>query len=290
MSKRTERNSSGSSPCQVKPKEKKLKLNTATMEPQETNATRMILDSFETLRVEMNNGLSKIQTDMDILRHDVKVEIQNVKQTVHELEKSMELVWPKVDKLAESLTGQEEDSKALRTEASEPRQTLEMEKAKNLALENYSRRENLRLMNMPEKPEENLRSVVRNIIGQHLYISPLNMRFHAVHCVGRRQQNTDPNSSAARPRPVIIRFLCREDRDDVCRAKGKLKESGNEVYKACYFTADYPPSIRKERAILVRAMLKTQAAGKSAKVINTTLFVDDRKYGVSNVPEELKES
>ena len=89
---------------------------------------------------------------------------------------------------------------------------------------------------------------------------------------------------------MIVRFLCCEDRDDVFRAKGKLKESGNEVYKVCYFTADYPPSIRKERAILVRAMLKAQAAGKSGKVINTTLFVDGRKYGVSNVPEELKES
>ena len=163
MSKRTEQNSSGNSPGQVKPKEKKLKL-------QETNATRMILDSIETLRVEMNNGLSKIQTDMDILRHDVKVEIQNVKQTVHELKKSMELVWAKVDELAESLIGQEENSKGLRTEVSELRQTLEMEKAKNLTLENYSRRENLRLMNLPEKPEENLRSVVRDIIGQHLYI------------------------------------------------------------------------------------------------------------------------
>ena len=173
----------------------------------------------------MNNGLSKNQTDMDILRHDVKVEIQNVKQTVHKLEKSLELVWAKVDELAESLVGQEEDSKALRTEVSELRQILEMEKTKNLALENYSRRENLRLMNLTEKPGENLRSVVTDIIGQHLYISGLNMRFHAVHRVGRRPQNTDPNSSAARTRPVIIPFLCREDRDDVFRAKGNLRKA-----------------------------------------------------------------
>ena len=86
---------------------------------------------------------------------------------------------------------------------------------------------------------------------------------------------------------MIIRFRCREDRDDVFRAKGKLKESGNEVYKA---SISQQTSIRNERAMLVRAMLKAQAAGKSAKVINTTLLVYGRKYGVSNVSEELKES
>ena len=102
MSKRPERNSSGSSPGPAKLKEKKLKSNMATMESQETNATRITLDSIETLRVEMNNGLSKIQTDMDSLRHDVNVEIQNMKQTVHELEKSMESVWTKQDELTES--------------------------------------------------------------------------------------------------------------------------------------------------------------------------------------------
>ena len=101
------------------------------------------------------------------------------------------------------------------------------------------------------------------------------------------KKKTDPNSIAARSIPVIIRFRCREDRDDVFRAKGKLKESGNEVYKA---SISQQTSIRNERAMLVRAMLKAQAAGKSAKVINTTLLVYGRKNGVSNVPEELKES
>ena len=65
------------------------------------------------------------------------------------------------------------------------------------------------------------------------------MCFHAIHRVRRRPQFTDPKPNAARPRPVITRFLYREDRDGVFKDKGELKESGNEVYKACYFTADY---------------------------------------------------
>ena len=182
------------------------------------------------------------------------------------------------------------DSKILQKEVTQLRQALDEEKAKTLALESYSRRENLKLMNLPETSGENLRSVVKDIIGQHLCISPLHMRFHAIHRVGKQKQTTTRNSIEVRPRPIIIRFLCREDRDDVFAARKKLKESKNEMYKECYFTADYPPPIRKERSVFIRAMLKAQAEGKSAKVINTTLYVDGRKFSLTTIPEELKQT
>ena len=69
-----------------------------------------------------------------------------------------------------------------------------------------------------------------------------------------------------------------------------LKESQNEVFRGCYFTADYPTAIRQERGILVRAMLKAQARGKSAMVVHTTLYIDGRKYTATNIPEELRKS
>ena len=238
----------------------------------------------------MNTGLSKIQTDMDIFRNDVKVEIQSLKTTVTDVEKSLESIWAKLEESDEPHGAQEKDSKVMQKEVTQLRQASDEEKAKTLALESYSRRENLKLMNLPETSGENLRSVVKDIIGQHLCISPLHMRFHAIHRVGKQKQTTTRNSIEVRPRPIIIRFLCREDRDDVFAARKKLKESRNEMYKENYFTADYPPSIRKERSVLIRAMLKAQAEGKSAKVINTTLYVDGRKFSLTTIPEELKQT
>ena len=289
MSKRTERNSSDSSP-NPKPKGKKLKSTMETQDQQEKATTQMILDSIAVLRKEMNTGLSKIQTDMDIFRNDVKVEIQSLKTTVTDVEKSLESIWAKLDESDERHGAQEKDSKVLQKEVTQLRQALDEEKAKTLALESYSRRENLKPMNLPETSGENLRSVVKDIIGQHLCISPLHMRFHAIHRVGKQKQTTTHNSIEVRPRPIITRFLCREDRFDVFAARKKLKESRNEMYKECYFTADYPPSIRKERSVLIRAMLKAQAEGKSAKVINTTLYVDGRKFSLTTIPEELKQT
>ena len=104
------------------------------------------------------------------------------------------------------------------------------------------------------------------------------------------ESHKNANSQGAKPRPIIIRFFCREEREGVFREKGKLKESQNEVFRGCYFTADYPTAIRQERGILVRVMLKAQAQGKSAKVVHTTLYIDGRKYTSTNIPEELRES
>ena len=253
-------------------------------------STKMILDSIQVLRDEVNSGINKLATDMDILNNDFKVEIRGVKESIQEIEKSLEPVWGRLDDSSERHGAHEQKLRVLQAEVENLRSSLEAKKSKSLALESYTRRGNLRLMNLPESEDENLRSVIRDVISQRLYISPLHILFHAIHRVGRKPQTADTQGAKPRPRPIIIRFLCREDRDDVCRAKGKLKESQNEVFKGCYLTADYPTAIRKERGIFVRAMLKTQALEKSVKVVHTTLYIDGRKYTTTIKPEELRES
>ena len=74
-----------------------------TQDQQENATTQMIFDSIAVLRKEMNTGLSKIQTDMDIFRNDVKVEIQSLKTTVTDVERSLESIWAKLDESDERL-------------------------------------------------------------------------------------------------------------------------------------------------------------------------------------------
>ena len=74
-----------------------MKSTMATQDQQDKTATQVILDSIEVLRKEMNTGLSKIRTDMDIFRSDVKVDIQSLKTTVADVEKSLESIWAQLD-------------------------------------------------------------------------------------------------------------------------------------------------------------------------------------------------
>ena len=89
------------------------------------------------------------------------------------------------------------------------------EQEKIIALENYSRRENLRFMNVPERNDENCMDVVYDIIENDMNINVEDIHFHAVHRVGKPRSE---DASKSFPRPIIAPFLSREDRDAVFRA------------------------------------------------------------------------
>ena len=78
-----------------------------------------------------------------------------------------------------------------------------------------------------------------------------------------------------RPRPIIVRFVRREDKD-VFRKRNLLKESIH--FPDAYITLDYPSEIQDETAVLIKAMLKAQASGAQAKVIGRTLKIGSASY------------
>ena len=142
-------------------------------------------------------------------------------------------------------------------------------------------------MNILEEPDENCSDIVNDIIQNELNINVENMYFHAVHRVGKARSTTGDGEKAT-PRPVIIRFLLRSDKDKVMRAKKNLKNS--EKYKDVYITNDYARAIQMERKILIKAMFKAKERGFKAKVVNRNLIVENSVYHVDNIPSDFKPS
>ena len=60
------------------------------------------------------------------------------------------------------------------------------EQEKVIALENYSRRENLRFLNVPEQEGENCPNIIYDIIENELNMDVENLQFHAIHRVGKQ--------------------------------------------------------------------------------------------------------
>ena len=102
-------------------------------------------------------------------------------------------------------------------------------------------------MNIPERKDENCFDVIYDIIENELRIDPENILFHAVHRIGKPREADD-----AKLRPIIARFLCREDRDKVYRIKNWLKKSRR--LKEAYITQDYAQAIQMERKVLIKVM------------------------------------
>ena len=157
---------------------------------------------------------------------------------------------------------------------------MKEEEERNLQLEQYTRRENLRINNIPETEREDCKTLVYDLIDRELDLDTTCIRFHAVHRVGRK--------IPGRSRPIIVRFACREDRDNVWELRKKLKTSA--VYQDAYITQDYARAIQRERSVLIKAMLKARKERdfKDAKVIDRTLIVNNHKYTIANIPDYLK--
>ena len=138
-------------------------------------------------------------------------------------------------------------------------------------------------MNIPEQEHENCTDTVYDIVENGLNINTQNIYFHAVHRVGKPRW---PEDSPHHPRPIIARFLCREDMDRVLKAKGRLRHSTD--YPNAYITKDYAKAIQLERKELIKAMFIAQKKGMSAKVLDRNLVINDNVYHVGNIPNELK--
>ena len=83
----------------------------------------------------------------------------------------------------------------------------------------YSRRENLRLIGIQEKEQEDVEKIVRGILDE-MGVLRDKLKFHAVHRVRGKKQVGKYN------RQIIMRFVvCRQDQDRVWMNKENIKNS-----------------------------------------------------------------
>ena len=248
-----------------------------------------------------------LKSDISILRHKLKEEIEGVKSTLTRVEKSLESAWKVITDLQAESKSHVDFRKTYRSSLDNVKSELAMASSKNakleteigalklrfleeqekvIALENYSRRENLRFMNVPEQEGENCANIIYDIIENKLNTDVENLQFHAIHRVGK--QRSSDGTSKAYPRPIIARFLRREDRDMVLKVNGRLRNSSR--YENVYITQENAKAIQMERKVLINAMFLARKKGMNVKVVDRNLVVNNNVYNVDNIPDNLKES
>ena len=277
------------------------------MEFNEENVSlRHILDKLANMENRIEEHLESLTVEISRLSAELKEEVEAIKTNLKSVEQSLQSAWDYITDLQEeskthsdfkrtsqqTLDSYQEEinllkrnsaSAVIQNQQSEIRAlqaSLEREKEKIIALENYSRRENLRF-NIPERKDENCFDVIYDIIENELRIDPENILFHAVQQDGKPREADD-----AKPRPIIARFLCREDRDKVYRIKNRLKKSRR--LKDAYITQDYTQAIQMERKVLIKAMFLAREKGADGKVVDRKLIIGDDTFHVNNIPEQFR--
>ena len=302
MSKRSERSSSSSSADRPTPKRNKQK--SEDMETDSLISMEILLNKLRAIESRMEDNFSNLHTQISELSCEFKHEINVVKSTLNELEKSVNLAWANIEDLQQESKALKDsksshqkmmdeqtaeiqslkvDLKKLQAENEKLKPALKEAQENLVALENYTRRENLRFMNIPESRGENCQDIIYDVLENDLKMNIQDIRFHAVHRVGKPQSN---GATPARPRPIIARFAVREDRDAVFNVKNRLKSSAR--HSEAYITQDFAREIQKERKTLIQSMFAAKQAGRVAKVVNRSLFIDNNVFNISNIPVEYQ--
>ena len=220
------------------------------------------ISALESKDKENTKRLETMQSDLD----QANAEISLLREQVRSLEESLKFTQAEHEEVKERVNTCEEEQ--MRNEDELIRQNI------------YSRRWNLIIYGIEESETENCTAQVKNVMLSSLKINEEivnSTKFCGVHRLGKSKQ------ISGKPRPVIARFTCREDRELVWRQRYNLKGSRYSLAE------DLPPgAVRKIRKTILEPAMKEarKTAGTRATIIGDNLIVNGKRYTFDKIPKK----
>jgi len=213
------------------------------------------LDSIEDSVKKLNASFGKLEGRIKSL----EAEHTSTKQEIEELKQSLNSNEDDKRELSEKLKSLEKKTDpritALEKENNELRILVKEIEDKNLYLEAYSRRENVKFENIPEERDRNgsedTERVLRSFLGRELGFSDAeNVEIQRVHRVGKNKEG--------KPRPILARFLRYKDCEKLFSLGRRLRETDYRMYQ------DLPFEIVERRKVQMDTFKKARRNNISA--------------------------
>ena len=145
----------------------------------------------------LDSNFAEAMSEINGLRVDETAKLSILKKETDDLKTSLDAAWIEI----EILKQQDEQNKLQLARLEKENTDLQAEvsaiKARAIKLDNYTRKENIRLLNVPENQDESCKEIVHEVMAE----------FHAVHRVGKQRDD-------GKPRAIIARFVSRETRNE----------------------------------------------------------------------------
>ena len=256
--KRRNRSSASSSDePSASPDSKKLKEveDTCNRDPEAKDETMEALDKIEAIGEQLKSILARL-SKLDTIECSVKnieTNLANLKvrtskledfqatakKDIAELQKSCSFNGDKCKEYKEGLSKKLDEQNERNTSMLERERLLSDQIndliSKNLYLESYSRRENIKFFNIREEREEDTEEILRKFMEKELgFRNAHTVEIQRVHRLSRRNNDTDA-------RPIIARFLCFKDVEEIFALGRRLEGSNFQMFR------DLPREIIKRR-------------------------------------------
>ena len=184
------------------------------------------LEKLDTIELSLKISESKLASletraiALEAFKEEAKKDISELKDGANFAEKQLQ------EKSQELAKAQAEIAE-LTTKVQKHEEAVKETESKSLYLEAYSRRENIKFMNIEEGPpdqsedtEEILRGFLEREVG---YVDAQNVEFQRVHCTGKTK---DEN-----PRLMLARFLRYKDVQNIFSLEHRLKGSKFQMFR-----------------------------------------------------------
>lgn len=245
LNKRRNRTSTDSEDSISSPEHKKTR-TTKQLSEEEEDEIWTALNMSETVAGKLEEILKKLQK-LDVIEASVKnieVKLKNLEdrtdvleRDIKELKDSADFTSTQVEKQTTELTNAKAEIAKLTKTVNENEEGRKEMETKLLYLEAYSRRENIKFMNIAvdsteerEDAEETLRSFLERDLG---FLDARTVEIQRVHRSGKGKDGG--------PRPILARFLRYKDVQNIFSLGHRLKDTDYQMFR------DYPVEIVKRR-------------------------------------------
>lgn len=238
---------------------------------------KSIMQKLECIQESLELNFGEAMSEINNLRADVNARLSILQSTTDDLKTSLDAAWVEI----EALKQQDEQNRLQLAEVAKENAQLQTEvlatKARVIKLDNYTRRENIRLLNVPESQDENCKEILRGVMAAVKMQGADKVEFHAVHRIGKQRDD-------GKPRPIIARFVNRETRNDLWHRRKELANSPN--HRHVILVPDYAYETAKEQKKLSNALRNARRLNLSpAYIKNGRIFVQGNSFSADNIPE-----
>ena len=161
----------------------------------------------------------------------------------------MNNAWGEIENMKGNMAAASADIVGMKSEIQILKDQSKVEKDRNV--KQYTRRENIRLLNVAEGEDEDTEQLFIKVLVE-MGIGAHDIKFNAVHRVGPPSDQKRKRFGNKPPLPRhTARFVSRKDRTFVWENRGRLKDSEN--YKEAFFVPNLAKEYAQEEYVLRQA-------------------------------------
>ena len=205
------------------------------------------LDTIELSLKNIETKLEKLETrttELEAFKEETKKDISELKDGANFASKQLQ-------EKSQELAKAEAEITELTRKVQKHEEAVKETESKCLYLEAYSRRENIKFMNIEEGPPdqpEDTEEILRDFLGRELgYVDAQNVEFQRVHRTGKTKEGS--------PRPILARFLRYKDVQNIFSLGHRLKGSKFQMFR------DLPTEIVKRRKVQMETFKTAKRRG-----------------------------